>query len=326
MKKMGTGSGGGDGVPLGAILPLAHNSTIPAGYLLCDGAAYSRTMFPDLFAAIGTTYGAGDGSTTFNVPDYNAAKRFAQGDTVAGTVKNAGLPNIEGSATNQSNRGFIHSNGIVSGALKKGDNMGTVGIGSTTETNYALAFDASLSNSIYGASNTVQPPALTARYIIKAFDGQTPDSALIDITQYANELAGKATRSLDNLSADGENHFLDNDFTIIYPNGGSEDSPANVTINSRYVESNPFPGYRVNCLAELLINSKWGGAGDFIYTNDGQGSKALQLNDDTIVLQTGGAALTNQSVHTGNPFGITSAVTGPTPCRIKVWKVGKIPD
>ena len=97
--------GGGDGVPLGAILPLAHNSAVPAGYLLCDGAAVSRTMYPDLFSVIGTTYGAGDGSTTFNVPDYNTAKRFVQGDTVAGTVKSAGLPNITGSFQGRVNEG-----------------------------------------------------------------------------------------------------------------------------------------------------------------------------------------------------------------------------
>lgn len=41
----------------------------PTGYLLCDGAAYSRTTYAALFAAIGTTWGAGDGVTTFNVPD-----------------------------------------------------------------------------------------------------------------------------------------------------------------------------------------------------------------------------------------------------------------
>lgn len=44
-------------------------STVPSGYLLCDGQAVSRTTYSDLFDVIGTTYGAGDGSTTFNVPN-----------------------------------------------------------------------------------------------------------------------------------------------------------------------------------------------------------------------------------------------------------------
>ncbi len=44
-------------------------SAAPSGWLLCDGAAVSRTQYAALFAVIGTTYGAGDGSTTFNLPD-----------------------------------------------------------------------------------------------------------------------------------------------------------------------------------------------------------------------------------------------------------------
>ena len=44
-------------------------TTLPTGYLRCDGSAVSRTTYADLFAAIGTTWGAGNGTTTFNVPD-----------------------------------------------------------------------------------------------------------------------------------------------------------------------------------------------------------------------------------------------------------------
>lgn len=49
-------------------MPFA-GSVAPQGYLLCDGSAVSRTDYADLFTVIGTTYGAGDGSTTFNVPN-----------------------------------------------------------------------------------------------------------------------------------------------------------------------------------------------------------------------------------------------------------------
>jgi len=52
---------------VGAIKPWTK-ATAPDGYLLCDGAAVSRSTFADLFAVISTTYGSGDGSTTFNVP------------------------------------------------------------------------------------------------------------------------------------------------------------------------------------------------------------------------------------------------------------------
>jgi|FLYL01.1.fsa_nt_gi microcystin-dependent protein len=56
-------------VPTGAIVPFAGSAYARTDYLLCDGSEYSRTEFADLFAVIGTTYGAGDGSTTFNVPN-----------------------------------------------------------------------------------------------------------------------------------------------------------------------------------------------------------------------------------------------------------------
>jgi microcystin-dependent protein len=54
--------------PPGAVMAFARSS-VPTGWLKCNGAAVSRTTYANLFAAIGTTYGAGDGSTTFNLPD-----------------------------------------------------------------------------------------------------------------------------------------------------------------------------------------------------------------------------------------------------------------
>lgn len=55
------------GSPVGTIKPFAGSSA-PAGTLICDGSAISRTTYAQLFAIIGTTYGTGDGSTTFNLP------------------------------------------------------------------------------------------------------------------------------------------------------------------------------------------------------------------------------------------------------------------
>ena len=69
------------GMPVGSIIPYA-GTTIPAGYLLCDGSAISRTTYSALFAAIGTTYGAGDGNSTFNLPTNN--------DFPCGYVKESG--------------------------------------------------------------------------------------------------------------------------------------------------------------------------------------------------------------------------------------------
>ena len=54
--------------PVGSI-SLFAGTTVPSGWLICDGSAVSRTTYANLFSVIGTTYGTGDGSTTFNIPD-----------------------------------------------------------------------------------------------------------------------------------------------------------------------------------------------------------------------------------------------------------------
>lgn len=59
----------GDTLPIGAITEFA-GTTPPSGWLICDGRAISRTTYSELFGVIGTTYGSGDESTTFNIPDY----------------------------------------------------------------------------------------------------------------------------------------------------------------------------------------------------------------------------------------------------------------
>ena len=62
-------------VPIATIAPYA-GATAPSGWLICDGTAVSRTTFNLLFAIVGTTYGAGDGSTTFNLPDLRGRAAF----------------------------------------------------------------------------------------------------------------------------------------------------------------------------------------------------------------------------------------------------------
>lgn len=68
----------------GVIFPFA-GSTAPTGFLLCYGQAVSRTTYAALFATIGTTFGAGDGSTTFNVPDLRG-RTLADKDDMGGSA------------------------------------------------------------------------------------------------------------------------------------------------------------------------------------------------------------------------------------------------
>lgn len=64
-------------VPVGTILEFG-GSTAPTGFLLCDGSAVSRTTYADLFTAIGTSYGPGDGVTTFNLPDQTPTHKIVE--------------------------------------------------------------------------------------------------------------------------------------------------------------------------------------------------------------------------------------------------------
>ena len=162
----------GSEVPAGTMQMFAGN-TIPAGWLLCDGSAVSRTDYAKLFSAIGTTWGTGDGSTTFNLP--NSIGRFAEGAATSGSYKSAGLPNITGDIAAFNNYWFAVANRQV-GALYT-DNPTTTdasryaNMTSTVMDNTRGAskvnFDASKSNTLYGLSTTVQPNSFTIRYIIK---------------------------------------------------------------------------------------------------------------------------------------------------------------
>ncbi len=79
-------SGGSGGVPTGTIMAFA-GTTVPAGWVLCNGAAISRSLNAPLFTAIGSIYGMGNGTTTFNVPDLRGRTIFGL-DNMGGTAAN----------------------------------------------------------------------------------------------------------------------------------------------------------------------------------------------------------------------------------------------
>lgn len=78
-KSTASGSGVGTSLPSGVVMPFA-GEVIPVGWLLCDGSQVSRSGFRDLFNAIGTAWGEGDGSSTFHVPDMRGTFLRGQDD------------------------------------------------------------------------------------------------------------------------------------------------------------------------------------------------------------------------------------------------------
>lgn len=151
----------------------ASCKTSKPGWLLCNGAAVSRTTYKDLFAVIGTKFGVGDGTTTFNLPDFRSRTFWGAAGNLMEKIA-AGLPNIEGNlqgAGIDENYDSHSMFNVVTGAFYKGDassdteTLSKGGLGSARA--WYHKFDASRSNSTYGKSNTVQPPAIGVNIFIK---------------------------------------------------------------------------------------------------------------------------------------------------------------
>lgn len=154
-------------IPAGSLMHYA-GKTAPDGWLICDGRAVSRTAYADLFAAIGTLYGAGDGSTTFNLP--NPSGRYLQAVTASddvGTTQQAGLPNVTGMIQQTD---LFNGTSWGTGAFYRDDSIGNydyVGVVSKNRQATRWLFDASRSSAVYGRSTTVTPETLKAYLLIK---------------------------------------------------------------------------------------------------------------------------------------------------------------
>lgn len=138
-------------------------TNIPAGWLLCNGAAVSRSTYAALFAKLGTRHGAGDGSTTFNLPDMRDRYPIGVGTNALGTAISEQLPNITGGIFIESggnlNKSGVFTNSAVSGSWLAGPNP---------VNGLNLNFNASRSSATYVNSGRVYPKSLALNYIIKA--------------------------------------------------------------------------------------------------------------------------------------------------------------
>lgn len=151
-------------VPVGTV---AYAHEVPTGWLQCNGAEVSRTTYARLFRKIGTKYGAGNGSTTFNLPDLQ--HRVLEGTNTTSEVAQkveAGLPDITGNLTDVAGGATMSFNGhALTGDVT--DNpavFGTSGKGRFA----SITLQAKRSSDAYGNSATVQPASLRLMPIIKA--------------------------------------------------------------------------------------------------------------------------------------------------------------
>tara|TARA_B100001063_G_C16765684_1_gene558486 strand:- start:1577 stop:2158 length:582 start_codon:yes stop_codon:yes gene_type:complete len=173
-----------EGIPTATIVPWT-TASVPSGFLECDGTAVSRSTYSALFAIVGTTYGAGDGSSTFNVPNLadnlpvgksnnkavgstGGAETVASTGNISGSTANATISTPQlashshggASAFNSPATVHLYSNPYNYGA--QGDapaNTGNTGGGGSHSHNMSANFS--------GDATSVVQPYLTVIYIIK---------------------------------------------------------------------------------------------------------------------------------------------------------------
>lgn len=213
------------------------NPNLQAGWLPLLGGEYSRTTYADLWAWVQTQngylleetawqakatanggnvpfYSKGDGSTTFRVPALKCWVRGANSISEVGGYLAAGLPNITGSTTWAVNGtlGAFSSQGTPyhqnTGALSvktDGKAYGCIGAqgADSKESNVSVNIDASRSNPIYGASDTVQPPSIVGLWVVKAY-GVVTNVGSTDVANISTGLTQAETRisALENSKVD----------------------------------------------------------------------------------------------------------------------------
>jgi microcystin-dependent protein len=140
-----TGISGFGATPIGGLMPYA-GLTAPSGWILCYGQSISRTTYAALFAIISTTYGTGDGSTTFDLPDLRG-RTIAGQDDMGGSSANR-LTGVTGSLNGDTlgAAGGTETHTLTTAQLASHTHTGTTGNESATETHSYLQTIANTTN------------------------------------------------------------------------------------------------------------------------------------------------------------------------------------
>lgn len=189
------------------------NPNIPAGSLPLQGGLYSRLAYPDLWEWVQKQtgylkaesewrelavsnggnvpfYSKGDGTTTFRVPALKCWVKGANSISEIGGYLAAGLPNIEGQL---GLCGTEKRFSTTSGAFSTNNGAMEYGADHSKADGLIADFDASLSNPIYGSSDTVQPPSIVGMWLVKAY-GTTTNVGSVDVSNIASGLTLLETR------------------------------------------------------------------------------------------------------------------------------------
>lgn len=190
------GGGGGDSLPVGTIFPFSGN-TLPSGYMICDGSAISRTTYSTLFGIIGTTYGVGDGSTTFNLPNLKGKVPvgYDSTDSDFDTLGETGGEKTHALTVNEMPSHNHALYGALTGETKNITNTGNDWAQTTT----SFSTDTYINNAGGGQAHNNLQPYIVINYIIKVSQTTSTQAQVVD---------GYSTSTSDSYSCNYVNNLV----------------------------------------------------------------------------------------------------------------------
>lgn len=318
--------------------PRSSIGTVKPGCIPCDGQKISMLQYPEAVKAIlagkqnvvteaawladptkRNCWSSGDGSSWIRVPDLNAVQAgtgkpfYLRGgpDMTNGTSVGDAIRNITGNFVVP-----VRGAWSVSGAVKSvgGPGVADLAPGQGWSVEY-LTFDASR---VVPTAEENRIKTAYGVWCVRVFT-EVANAGSVDAATLATQLA----------VVDAKLQVLDAKIgsTYVYPNGGSASTPANIWRNYRYTVSNPFPGSKVLCRAELFLNGYWGVPGWMFNSTSGLGwgvSAEQYFGGDVISVQTGSGGICTSASIMGGSLGSTGDITGDPygiPCRVLVVRV-----
>ena len=206
------------GIPSGVVFPFAGTSA-PYGYLICDGRAVPREEYGQLFLAIGTSHGSGNGVDTFNLPDYRG--NFLRGKVDVTTVAGSGTVPL---APNNTQATFT-GHGINRTGFKVRLSTGTLGGLATNIDYYAividnntLAFATTLANALAGTRITLTSGSANSAVIVQFED---PDYSSRSAATVGGSSAGSVGSMQDDAVQNHNHHYIYRERDQTRPSGST---------------------------------------------------------------------------------------------------------